>query len=82
MRNSELTADVTRPHSLVSQLHNPGSDNVWKRAAIDKEAAELVDSAMTWKQCYFVNILKNCWLKATLCCHHHQHKKPPGARPR
>ena len=47
MRDSELTADVTRPHSLVSQLNNPGSDNVWKRSAVDENPSELVDSAMT-----------------------------------
>ena len=47
MRDSELAADVTRPHSLVSHLHYPLPDDVWERAAIDENTSELVDSAMT-----------------------------------
>ena len=49
MRDSELAADVTRPHSLVSHLHYPLPDDVWERAAVDENSSELVDSAMTWK---------------------------------
>ena len=47
MRDSELAADVTRPHSLLGQLHDPLSHNVWKRAAVDKETSELVDASVT-----------------------------------
>ena len=49
MRDSELAADVAGPHSLVSHLNNPLSDNVWKRAAIDKNPSELVNTAVTCK---------------------------------
>ena len=47
MRDSELAADVTGPHSLLGKLHNPLSDHIGERAAIDKETPELVDAAMT-----------------------------------
>ena len=49
MGDSELAADVAGPHSLVSHLNNPLSDNVWKRAAIDKNPSELVNTAVTCK---------------------------------
>ena len=49
MGDSELAADVAGPHSLMSHLHNPLSDNVWERAAIDENTTELVNSAMTCK---------------------------------
>ena len=48
MRHSESSADITRSHSLVSHLHDPLSYHVRKGAAVDKEASELVDSAVTW----------------------------------
>ena len=50
MGDSELAADVTGPHSLLGELHNPLSDNIGKGAAVDKETPELVDAAMTWKK--------------------------------
>ena len=47
MGDSELAADVARPHSLLCELHNPLSDDIRQGAAIDKETPELVDAAMT-----------------------------------
>ena len=48
MRDSELSADITRSHSLVSKFHDPLSDHVRKGPTVDEEAAELVDSAVAW----------------------------------
>ena len=50
MGDSELAADVAGPHSLLSELHNPLSDYIGQRAAIDKETPELVNAAVTWKK--------------------------------
>ena len=50
MGDSELAADVTGPHSLLGELHNPLSDHIGQRAAIDKETPELVNAAVTWKK--------------------------------
>ena len=47
MGDSELAADVTGPHSLVSKVHNPLSDNIRQGAAVDKEATKLINSTMT-----------------------------------
>ena len=47
MGDSELAADVAGPHSLVSEVYNPLSDNIRQGAAIDKEATKLVNSTMT-----------------------------------
>ena len=47
MGDSELAADVAGPHSLVSKLHNPWSDDVGQRAAIDKNPSKLVNTAVT-----------------------------------
>ena len=47
MRDSELAADVTGPHSLVSQVNYSLSDHIGQRAAIDKEATKLINTTMT-----------------------------------
>ena len=44
MRYSELSADITRSHSLVSKFHNPLSHHVREGASIDKEASKLVNT--------------------------------------
>ena len=49
MRYSELSADITRSHSLVSKFHDPLSHHVRKGAAVDKKPSELVDSSMSCK---------------------------------
>ena len=49
MGDSELAADVAGPHSLVGHLHNPLSDNVWERPAVDENPTKLVNSSMTCK---------------------------------
>ena len=46
MRYSELSADITRSHSLVSKFHDPLSHHVRKRSTIDKEASKLVNSSV------------------------------------
>ena len=49
MRYSELSADITRPHSLVSKFHDPLSHHVRKGAPVDKKPPELVDSSVSCK---------------------------------
>ena len=49
MGDSELAADVAGPHSLMSHLHDPLSDNVGKGAAVDENPTELVNSTVTCK---------------------------------
>ena len=44
MRYSELSADITRPHSLVSKFHDPLSHHVRKRSTVDKKASKLVNT--------------------------------------
>ena len=43
----EYPGDVTRPRSLVSQLHYLLPGGVRQRPAVDVDAAELVHSAVT-----------------------------------
>ena len=47
MGDSELAADVAGPHSLVSKVNYSLSDHIRERAAIDKEATKLINTAMT-----------------------------------
>ena len=47
MGDSELAADVTGPHSLVSKVNNPLSDHIGERAPIDKEATKLINTTVT-----------------------------------
>ena len=52
MGHSELSADITRSHSLLSKFHNPLSDHVRKGTSVDKKSSELVDSALSCKDEY------------------------------
>lgn len=49
MRDSEGSADITGPDSLVSHLHNPLSHNVRKRSTVDKNSSKLIHSTVAWK---------------------------------
>ena len=57
MTDSQLSADVTRPHSLLGKLYNSLSHNIGKRAAIDEETSELVDSSSS------LSYKRDKWLK-------------------
>jgi hypothetical protein len=48
VRDPELSRDVAGPDAIVGQLHDPLADDVRKGAAVDEDAAELVDAAVTW----------------------------------
>ena len=52
VRDSELSADITRSHSLLSKFHDPLSDHVRKGTSVDKKSSELVDSALSCKDEY------------------------------
>lgn len=47
MRNSQLPADVARADAVVRELHNLPSDHLWQGTAVDEEAAELVNPALS-----------------------------------
>ena len=47
MRYSELSADITRPHSLLSKFHDPLSHHVRERSAVDKDSTQLINSSVT-----------------------------------
>ena len=49
MRYSELSADITRSHSLVSKFHDPLSHHVREGSSVDKKPSELVDSSVSCK---------------------------------
>ena len=42
----ELSADVARSDTELSELHNPQPDVVGKRSAVDKNSTQLVDLAV------------------------------------
>ena len=48
--DSELSGNITRSDSVMCQLHNPLSDDVGEGSAVDKHAAQLIDTAVTWKE--------------------------------
>ena len=47
MRNPQLPGDVTRPNTVVSQLHYSLPYNVRQRPAVHKNATQLVHTTMT-----------------------------------
>ena len=47
MRDPELSGDVAGADPLPGQLHDPTANALRERAAIDKDAAELVDTCVT-----------------------------------
>ena len=53
MGHSELSADITRSDSLVSQFHDSLSDNIRQGPTVDKDSTQLVDSAVACKQKLF-----------------------------
>ena len=48
MGDSELSGDVTRPDSLMGQLHNTLPHHIRQGTAIDKDSSKLIHSTMTW----------------------------------
>ena len=47
MGDSELSGDVAGPDAVVGQFDDPLADDIGQWPSVDKDAAELVDSAMT-----------------------------------
>ena len=57
MRDSELSADITRSHSLVGHLHDPLPHHVRKGPTVDEDPSELVDSAVAWKRKMIITVV-------------------------
>ena len=50
MADSQLSADVTRSHSLMGHFNNLLSHNVGKGTTVDKVTSELINSSVTWNE--------------------------------
>ena len=47
MGDSQLSRNVTGSDAVVCQFDDPLTDDVWERSAVDENAAQLVDTAVT-----------------------------------
>jgi len=66
VRDPELPGDVAGPDPVVSELDDPLPDDVGKRSAVDEDAAELIDAAVT---CDGLDSNRGCEVGLPLCLH-------------
>ena len=58
-RNLENARDVTRTCSTVSKFNNALSSRVRQRSSVDKNAAQLIDTAVTFKHTHLTLDLRD-----------------------